>query len=78
MVCLIRKSIRPKLRENNNPKTVIVVTGRRIIVVTVRDTAVARIVVPTAAAQHTVQTCCDHQLYIFAHNLRSKPLVYAF
>lgn len=78
MVCLIRKSIQPKLRENHHPEAVIVVAVTGSIVVPIRNTAVLSVVVPTAAPEDAVRTRNDHQLYIFSQIFARNPLVYAF
>ena len=78
MVCLIRKSIRPKLRDKNHTEADVVVAVAGTVVVPIRNTAVASVVVPTAATENAVRTRYDHQLYIFAHKDLLNPLVYAF
>ena len=52
MVCLMRTSIHLKLWQTDYAEAVVVVTIRRIVVVTIGNTTVRLVVVPTTATKH--------------------------
>ena len=62
-----------KLRNEDEAETVVVVTVVRVVVVTIRDTAVPRIVVPTTTTKDAVRACCScRQTFL------SQPLCISF
>lgn len=62
-----------KLRNKDEAETVVVVTVVRVVVVTIRDTAVPRIVVPTTTTKDAVRACCScRQTFL------SQPLCISF
>ena len=48
-----------KLRNKDEAETVVVVTVVRVVVVTIRDTAVPRVVVPTTTTKDAARACCS-------------------